>query len=96
MIIIELVGGPHCGMTYQVVKLPPLWKQIHTLADGTSWEAYYVPAGQRMRNSKNQRCDYTEQRRVVRPPQPPPIMPGPNGDDRGWQDPPSQRVIGER
>jgi hypothetical protein len=73
-VIIELVGGPHCGMRFSVTKVPPSWRQEHSTASGT-WDAFYVPDGLRTQDGYRWRFTYTEQR----PAQPPPVMPGHDG-----------------
>jgi hypothetical protein len=72
--VIELIGGPHCGMTLTVRKVPPVVVQIHSPREGQRWEAYYVPDGT-VTNEKRWRCCYTEQRKVIRPVSPP-VVPG--------------------
>lgn len=77
--MIELVGGPHCGLRLSMVKLPPVHMSIHNTSDGQRWEAYYAPDGLRTQDGNYWRFTYTEQRKVIRPVSPPPVIPGPDG-----------------
>lgn len=74
--IVELVGGPHCGLAVQVTRMPSVVMQVHSLADGSTWEAFYVPDGTVTKRSRSQRYCYTEQRRMLSPALPPPAIPG--------------------